>query len=579
MRVHIENMGLSATNTMRSEAKIWFAIVWPVLITNLAQMLMGMTDLIFLGHYNKMNNNQPHPVDPNTTSLALTSGGKVSTLYLGAASLGNVWDSLMNVIIVKGINNAEIVLISSALGARNFYLAKSWLYVCFFLITIFGIPIACTYIYAGNVLAYVTGSSASLEHYTTIYIRILGIGFIPSLWYQTFNGFLVAQGITKPQMCLSLFAMLLNGILNYAFLYGFGNYDTKNSLDSHSFTGLGFIGSPISTVISRIILAIGGYFIAMQYFDETTMKEICDRKNNNENLLNNNDVIDVDNNQDELSINNDGKITRDRRLDTFIDNVPIISLSSSRITYERCKRMMLLGLPLSLSMLLEDGQLAFVGVLAARIGKVALATHNSMLNFFLVLTSMMWAITGATEVRISFHLGAGNKQGAFNVIKLASYVAGGIGLIITAFFWASKNIIGHLLSNDPDVWALTTEISTLCGICYLALCVFYISMATLTAQNRPLAIASSFVMGAWVVCTPLCFYLAFHYEATKGLFGLWLALAIGYLVTTILSFVCVIRSDWDEIVKNILENAEVNKDDEDRLNNGGDDVVYYGALE
>ena len=57
--------------------------------------------------------------------------------------------------------------------------------------------------------------------FINIYIRILGIGFIPSLWYQTFNGFLVAQGITKPQMCLSLFAMLLNGILNYAFLYGF----------------------------------------------------------------------------------------------------------------------------------------------------------------------------------------------------------------------------------------------------------------------------------------------------------------------------------------------------------------------
>ena len=174
-----------------------------------------------------MNNNQPHPVDPNTTSLALTSGGKVSTLYLGAASLGNVWDSLMNVIIVKGINNAEIVLISSALGARNFYLAKSWLYVCFFNNYFRYTMHMYTYIYAGNVLAYVTGSSASLEHYTTIYIRILGIGFIPSLWYQTFNGFLVAQGITKPQMCLSLFAMLLNGILNYAFLYGFGNYDIR----------------------------------------------------------------------------------------------------------------------------------------------------------------------------------------------------------------------------------------------------------------------------------------------------------------------------------------------------------------
>ena len=67
----------------------------------------------------------------------------------------------MNVVIVKGINNLEIVLISSSLGARNFKLAKSWVYVCFFLITLCGIPIACC-IYAGNV-GYVTGSAKDLE--------------------------------------------------------------------------------------------------------------------------------------------------------------------------------------------------------------------------------------------------------------------------------------------------------------------------------------------------------------------------------------------------------------------------------
>ncbi len=529
---------------------MWFALVWPVLITNLAQMLMGMTDLIFLGHYDKVTDTGG-PMGSNST----LGGGKISTLYLGAASLGNVWDSLMNVVIVKGINNAEIVLVSSALGARNFRLAKSWFYVCLFLITIFGVPIACSYLYAGSILAFVTKSGKDLEHYTTLYIKILGIGFVPSLWYQTFNGFLVAQNVTKPQMYLSLFALVLNAALNYTLLYGF---QSANTTGARNFGGIGFVGSPASTVISRTFLAIGAAWVARQYWDEDTIMRTCDEKNR-ETLLNSNqdtEELQLESERsalgDELLVNH----ATDAFPSTNVQDPEYLKAAEARITWNRCKRMLLLALPLSLSMLLEDGQLQFVAVLAARIGKVALATHNSMLNFFLALTSMMWAITGATEVRISFHLGAGNKQGAYDVIRIASYVAGGIGLIITAFFWASKNVIGHLLSNDPHVWALTTEISTLCGICYLALCVFYISMATLTAQSRPMAIAGSFVVGAWIVCTPLCFFFAFHYKPTEGLFGLWLALAIGYAVTTLLSFISVCRSDWDEIVRNVKKGAE-----------------------
>ena len=76
-----------------------------------------------------------------------------------------------------------------------------------------------------------------------------------------------------------------------------------------------------------------------------------------------------------------------------------------------------------------------------------------------------------------------------------------------------------------------------------------------------MAIAGSFVVGAWIVCTPLCFFFAFHYKPTEGLFGLWLALAIGYAVTTLLSFISVCRSDWDEIVRNVKKGAEAPVED------------------
>jgi Na+-driven multidrug efflux pump len=228
------------------------------------------------------------------------------------------------------------------------------------------------------------------------------------------------------------------------------------------------------------------------------------------------------------------------------------------ITIERMKKLLLLGLPLSLSMLLEDGQLQFIAILAARIGKISIATHNSMLNFVWVLTSMMWAVSGATRVRVAFYLGAGNVEGAKRVIKIASVCGGGSGPLIALTFIVLRVEIGHLFSNDPLVWHLATKISTLCGLGYLALVIFYINMATLGAQGRPMAIALSFVLGAWVCCIPLAFFFAFHLEQTKGLFGLWLALAFGYGITTTLSSLYVWKSDWAGIVRRVQNDAEVN---------------------
>ena len=50
------------------------------------------------------------------------------------------------------------------------------------------------------------------------------------------------------------------------------------------FKGIGFIGSPISTVISRTILAIGGFIIASQYWDEQIIQDTCDKKTNMKNM-------------------------------------------------------------------------------------------------------------------------------------------------------------------------------------------------------------------------------------------------------------------------------------------------------
>ncbi len=83
------------SSEMRAEFLVWISLVWPVLITNVSQTGMGLTDISFLGHYDRAG-----AID-NTTDVSK------STTYVSAASLGNIYNSLMNVLIVKGINSAD----------------------------------------------------------------------------------------------------------------------------------------------------------------------------------------------------------------------------------------------------------------------------------------------------------------------------------------------------------------------------------------------------------------------------------------------------------------------------------------
>ena len=69
-------------------------------------------------------------------------------------------------------------------------------------------------------------------------------------------------------------------------------------------------------------------------------------------------------------------------------------------------------------------------------------------------------------------------------------------------FILGRNELGHIYSNDPEVWHLTKDISVLVGCGYLALAIFYVSLATLSAQGRPAFIAVAFFIGAWMVGVP-----------------------------------------------------------------------------
>merc|ERR1712224_950947 len=109
--------------------------------------------------------------------------------------------------------------------------------------------------------------------------------------------------------------------------------------------------------------------------------------------------------------------------------------------------------------MIEEYQLQLVSIFAGQIGPQQVATHNTTMIFFLVLSSAMWAIMQATQTRLGHHLGNRDLPGVFRVRRIAFTVAGLWGGCVQIIFIVLRKDLGRLYSANPEIWQLAEEIS------------------------------------------------------------------------------------------------------------------------
>eukprot|EP00941_MAST-03F_sp_MAST-3F-sp1_P000101 g101.t1 len=497
--------------TFRGELKAWIKLAIPVAIINFCRTSMSLADISILGHH--------HEAGPHGDS----------TDFVAMSSMSGVWSALSTVVLFQGFISALNVLCSTAYGAKNYRLVGYFALIAVAVSTVITILVGMSWWWAGEILAPIVGIQPWLQEYIDIYSRIALIGLIPLVWYSILNQWLQSQEIIKPQLVTGLFLVVLNVVLNYLFIYkDFGGYNV--GLD------LGFRGSPLATVVGRILF----FVLTMSYvlYFGLYKKTFTNEENEND-----------ESNQ-------------------YFSCFPVFSILQNAFTWSRVREYLNLAVPLALTGLLEDGQLQLVSIMAGRLGVVSMDVHNSIFQILWVLSCLMWALSSATRTRMSHYIGAGNLVGTKLVAKVALACGSVFASIVTITLILSRNEIGKLYSDNPSVIHLSSRIATLLGAVYILLTFFYLAMATLSAQGRPNIIAFAFVVGAWCTTMPLCYVFSVMWEPTKGLFGLWLAMACGYGVTTLIACFAVFMSDWEEIFRNAQIRAEVAEIDE--VDEGGE---------
>ncbi len=216
---------MRTTNPARASetAQLW-AIVWPLILTNLLNVLVGIIDLKMVG------------------VLGVTS----------IAAVGTARQVMMFVMVLMiAVSGGSSVIIAHAYGAgeqdRVSLIAARTMVLMALTAVLIVTPIG---LLAGQPLLVALGAGADVVEEGTGYLRILFLGSVCTMANIGVSGLLLGIGRTKVSLALLLTVNSLNIILNYLFIFGVG-----------PLPAFGVAGAALGTVMARGIGSIAGLWI------------------------------------------------------------------------------------------------------------------------------------------------------------------------------------------------------------------------------------------------------------------------------------------------------------------------------
>ncbi|MFD1737325.1 MATE family efflux transporter [Bacillus salitolerans] len=295
------------------------------------------------------------------------------------------------------------------------------------------------------------------------YLVGLSFGIFPLFLFNVLRSFIYALGKTRVVMIIMIFSLPFNFLLNYLFIFG-----------KWGFPELGGAGAGYATSITYWII-VG--FTAM--------------------------IIK----------------TRDPFSTIFI-------ISDLKIfSWEKCKEILRIGIPMGLSSFFETSMFAIVTILISKFTIVTVAAYQTALNIVSFLYMIPISISMAITVLVSFELGAKRYKDAqiysWIGINLSLFIALVTGLLVVIFRYQ----VAGFYSSDQAVIQLAAHFLIYALFFQLSDALQATAQAALRGYKD---VNIAFVMtliSYWGICLPLGYVLAEF--TTLGADGYWIGLTVG----------------------------------------------------
>ena len=426
--------------------------------------------------------------------LGWMSMGVVDTIMVGgigpeaisAAGVGNAMHiafAIFGMAIMLGLDT----LVSQAYGARNIRDCHRWFFDGLTLAGLLAVPIMALLILvwlAIPLLGFHDAVRPLLESYFGV--LILSTPFL--LAYAVCRRYLQGMHAAMPVMFALVTANVINAAGNYVLIYG-----------HYGFPALGVRGSAWATVIARAFM-MSSLLFAVWFVDRKRTAQM-----RRESLPG-----------DPVAATH-GLWHVDRTFDAA-----------------RLKRLLALGLPAASQVGAEVGVFALATAMSGTLDPISSASHQIALNMAGVAFMIPLGLGSAGAVRVGHAVGARDRHRAaaagWTAILLATLVMVASGLL---FVLLPGQLIG-LFSSDPSVLSVASSLLFLAAIFQLFDGIQGVITGTLRGLGDTRTAMIVNLVAHWLIGLPTSYILCF--VVGWGVWGLWIGLSLGLIVTGVILF-------------------------------------------
>jgi MATE family multidrug resistance protein len=194
----------------------------------------------------------------------------------------------------------------------------------------------------------------------------------------------------------------------------------------------------------------------------------------------------------------------------------------------RLLRLLDLGLPAALQILIEGGLFGVIAVLAARLDEVSLAAHGIAVNVVATTYMVPLGISSAAAVRVGQAVGRKDRQGVatsgWTALLLGSLFMGAAGLAL----WTAPRLILRVFTPDALVIASGAALLRIAALFELFDGFQTVATGALRGLGDTRSPMLAHLAGYWLIGLPISYMLCFRLG--WGVSGIWVGLTAALIL-------------------------------------------------
>jgi len=200
--------------------------------------------------------------------------------------------------------------------------------------------------------------------------------------------------------------------------------------------------------------------------------------------------------------------------------------------WSRWRAILALGVPISLSLLAEEGFFNVTALLIAPLGTEALGAHQITIQIVALVLMFGLGIGQATAICVAQSIGRADINAMFEHLKSGFMMIAVFGLVVGINVYVFRNELPILFTQDPGIAAISTAIMMLAPIYVLSDILQVWAAQTLRGYEDTKVPMVLQIISYWLIGFPLGYSLGVtsFWGENYGVYGFWIGFLCGILI-------------------------------------------------